>query len=198
MIAQYNRAQFIKACFAALGGVFCFGLAYLFFRYTPIFVMGSFGYPLSPLAANLVTLAALIALWFSGYRVWSKRGGLQSYHESAFYHDLGSDTAGAFMVDHYAHRVTASAHVLTQLFLAGPLLLLKAWTLFSSQISHSPELEQRLGDCLAVLRSANKWQSLTDYPNMKTEILHLAQMGLIDFSAHKGTPRIKAERTHGA
>lgn len=198
MIAQYNRVQFIKACFAVLGGVFCFGLAYLFFRYTPSFVMGSFGYPLSPLTANLVTFAALIALWFSGYRVWSQRGGLQSYHESAFYHDFGTESAGAIVVDHYAHQVTASAHVLSQLFLAGPFLLLKAWTLLNSQIGYSPEREQRLGDCLSVLRLANKWQSLTDYPNMKTEILHLAQMGLIDFSAHKGMPRIKAEKIHGA
>lgn len=198
MIGQYNLAQCFKACFAVVGGLLCFGLAYFFFRYMPAFVMGSFGYPLSTQIANLAAFAALIALWFSGYRVWSQRGGLQSYHESAFYHDLGTETASALVVDHYAHQVTASAHVLTQLFLAGPLLLLKAWTLFRSQIKQSPELEQRLSDCLAMLRSANKWQSLTDYPNMKTEILHLAQMGVIDFSAHKGIPRIKAERVHGA
>lgn len=53
-------------------------------------------------------------------------------------------------------------------------------------------LEARLLETLAVLRAANKWQPITDYPNHRSEILYLAQIGKIDFSTAKGVPRIKA------
>jgi hypothetical protein len=82
--------------------------------------------------------------------------------------------------------------MLTQLFLSGPLLLLRSLTLVSSRIPESPELSNRLQQALELLRAANKWQSLSDYPSHRTEILYLAQMGLIDFSGHSNPPRIKA------
>jgi hypothetical protein len=97
------------------------------------------------------------------------------------------------VVDFYAHRVTGPAYILSQVFLAGPLLLFRAATLVKSLLPSGGDLEERLGSTLGLIRSANKWQSLNDYPNNKTEILYLAQMGLIDFSAHKGTPRFKAK-----
>jgi hypothetical protein len=125
-------------------------------------------------------------------------GGLQSYHESGFYHDLGEDTAGAVMVDHHFHGITGSAHILSQLFLAGPLLLLRVGTLIASRLPANSRLETRLSDSLAVLRTANKWQAITDYPERTEEILFLARMGLIDFSSAKGVPRIKADRGPGS
>ena len=96
------------------------------------------------------------------------------------------------MTDFYAHRITGPAYLLGQIFMAGPQWLLRAWTLICSRISYSAELESNLEHTLATLRAANKWQGMNEYPNVKTEILYLAQMGLIDFSAHKGTPRFKA------
>ncbi len=192
MIRRYNRSQTIKAIFLIVGGLFCCGLAFLFFRYLPAFLASQFRYTLStPLAVGIGFLG-LAAAWFSGYRTWKARGGLFSYHESGLYHDLDGDTAGAHVVDFYAHRVTGPAYVLGQIFMAGPQFLLKAWTLLRSRITHSPDLESRLEGTLAVLRTANKWQGLNEYPGSRSEILYLAQIGLLDFSAHKGTPRFKA------
>lgn len=194
MIARFNIAQTLLAILCFVGGVVCFYLAYLFFRYMPAFVAWQFGHPLSLRAASIVAGSALLIVALSGYRVWRKRGGFYGYHESALYHDLGEDSAGAVVVDFYTHRITGPAYVLGQVFLAGPLLLLRAGTLMASRVPNSAELEKKLKFVLMSLRSVNKWQSLGEYPLVKTEILYLARMGLIDFSAHKGVPRIKAER----
>ena len=192
MISRYNQIQTIKAALLAVGGLFFCWLAYLFFRYLPAFGAGQLGYRLPNFLPVAFGIAGVAAAWFSGYRTWKARGGLFSYHESGLYHDLGDDSAGAFVTDHYAHRVTGSAYVLGQVFMAGPQWLLRGWTLFHSRIPFSAELELGLENTLAVLRAANKWQGLNEYPNARREILCLAQMGLIDFSDHKGAPRIKA------
>lgn len=175
-----------------MSGLACCFLTFLFFRYLPAFIASLFRAPLSTSVAVGIGFLGLGAAWFSGYRTWKARGGLFSYHESGIYHDLGGETAGAYVVDFYAHQITGPAYVLGQIFMAGPQFLLRAWTLLRSRITHTPELELRLEQTLAVLRAANKWQGLNEYPNAKTEILYLAQMGLLDFSAHKGTPRFKA------
>lgn len=192
MIRRYNRHQILMTVLAVAGGLACYFLAYLFFRYVPAFGARQFGFHVSSGMENAISIGCLIALTFSGWRTWQAGGGLRGYHESALYHDLGDDTAGAFIVDFYAHRVTGPAHVLSQMFLGGPLLLLRSRTLIASLLPHSSRLEAKLVETLALLRRANKWQSIKDYPGLETEILHLAQMGEIDFSAVKGTPRIKA------
>ena len=182
------------AVLCLLGGAVCCVLTWLFFRYVPAFAAWQFGFKWSPGISNSVAAASLAVVFFSGYRTWRAGGGLQGYHESGFYHDLGEDTAGAVVVDQYVHRITGSAHVLSQLFLAGPLLLLRVGTLVASRLPDDSRLESKLADTLVVLRTANKWQSITVYPERTDEILFLARMGLIDFSPAKGVPRIKADR----
>lgn len=191
MIRRYNRLQLLKATALTVGGLVCGALAYLFFRHLPAFVASQFRYALPDSWAVGIGMLGLLASGFSGYKVWQAGGGRFSYHESALHHDFGEATAGAFVVGLYAHRITGPAYVISQLFLTGPLWLLKAWTLLGSRIQESAERESRLEHTLAALRAANKWQGLDAYPDARTEILQLAQMGLIDFSAHKGTPRFK-------
>ena len=194
MIRRYNRRQTLMALLCLLGGVLCCGLTWLFFRYVPAHAAWQVGFNWSPGTSNGVAMFGLAAVFVSGYQIWREGGGLRGYHESGFYHDLGEDTAGAVIVDHYMHRVSGLAHVLSQLFLAGPLLLLRAGTLIASRLPERGRWETRLMDTLAVLRTANKWQAITDYPERTEEILFLARMGLIDFSPAKGVPRIKADR----
>jgi hypothetical protein len=194
MIRRYNRHQTIMAVLCLLGGIVCCFLTWVFFRYVPPFAAWQFGFKWSPAVSNTVATLGVAAVFLSGYRTWRAGGGLQGYHESALYHDLGEDTSGACVVDFYAHRITGPAHVLSQLFLAGPLLLLRVNTLIASRVPDSSRLESSLADTLAVLRDLNKWQAITDHPERTTDILYLARMGLIDFSTAKGVPRIKADR----
>lgn len=122
MIDRYNRTQIARAVFAGIGGLLCCYLAYLFFKHVPAFVASQFGHRLASSTAMVIGLLGLTAVFFSGYRVWQRRGGLYSYHESALYHDFGGGTAGAVVGDFYAHRVTGPAYIISQIFLAGPLL----------------------------------------------------------------------------
>ncbi len=193
MIRKFNRRQKLLAIVSLAGGVVCYFLAYLFFRYGPELAAHQFGYWWSATTSNAVAVLGLIVVSFSGYRIWKSGGGLKGYHESSFYHDLGEENGGAMMVDFYVHRITGPAHFLSQLFLAGPLLILKVATLKESLIPESAILERKLAETLSLLRDANKWQSIMDYPGLADEILYLARMKLIDFSTAKGTPRIKAD-----
>lgn len=197
MISRYNASQTIWAICALLAGMLCYGLAYLFFRYLPPFVASRFGWSLPDSLSIGIAVAALVLISWSGYRNWKRRGGLYSYHESALYHDFGEETAGALAVGEYTHRITGPAYVIGQIFLSGPVSVLKSWTLWKSIIPNDAVLEGRLKVTLEILKSASKWQSIDAYPNHKKEILYLAQMNLIDFSSYHGAPRIKANRNNG-
>ena len=193
MVARYNTFQILAGIGSALGSLIGYGAAWLFFRYMPAFVAHGFEMKLPAPAFDALALLILIVITLSGYRQWKKRGGFYGYHESSLYHDLGEDTAGALVVDFYAHRVTGPAYLLSQLFLAGPLLALRAITHFRNLIPAQTGLDERLGTVLNRLRKLNKWQGLTDHPDSRQEILLLAKMDLIDFSVAKGSPRFKAE-----
>lgn len=193
MIAAYNRSKILRGVFSILGSVVCFALAWLFFRHAFEWLLHSFG--LATGWAPWITGLALAGICASGHATWKRGQGFQSYVESALYHNLpeAADTGGTNAVDFYAHRVTGPAYVLGQIFLGGPLLLLRGITHFQQLLPNEAGLEARLHHTLGILRAANKWQSITEYPpEQHREILMLAQMKRIDFSAHKGTPRFKA------
>lgn len=192
MIDRYNRIQMMKAVLLLPAGAVCCVLAYLFFRHVPALVASSFGLVVAPQVAQGIGLLGLGASWLSGYRMWKARGGLFSYHDSGLYHDLGEETGGAAVAGMYMHRVTGPAYLLGQVFMAGPQCILRALTLLKSRIPWSSQWEARLKRTLEAIRAANRWQGLGDHPGSRTEILHLAQMGLIDFSDYHGTPRFKA------
>ncbi|HEY1049110.1 MAG TPA: hypothetical protein VGE39_05120, partial [Prosthecobacter sp.] len=108
-----------------------------------------------------------------------------------------ADTAGANAVDYHARRVTGPAYVLSQIFLGGPLFLLRGITHLKQRLPDEAGLEAKLHHTLGILRAANKWQSITEHPGHQREIVLLARMKQIDFSAHKGIPRIKASPPDG-
>lgn len=194
MIRRYNRRQTLMAVLCLVGGSVCCLFTWWFFRYVPGYAARQFGFFWSPVTSDLIAIVSLTTVFVTGYRTWRAGGGMQGYHESGLYHDLGEETAGALVVDFYVHRITAPAHALSQLFLAGPLLLLRVNTLIASLVPDDPQLQSSLADTLAVLRKINKWQAITDHPDRISDILYLARMGLIDFSTAKDVPRIKADR----
>lgn len=197
MISEFNRSQIVFGVLSLLGGMVCYALAWLFFRYGAAIVLHAAG--LSTTAAPLVALVVLVGITFSGWRTWQNGQGFQTYAESALYHDLGgaADTAGAHVVDHYMGKVTGPAHVLSQLFLGGPLLLLRGLHRFRRLVPNEDGLDQKLTRLLAVLHAANKWQGLSDYPGQEREVLLLGHMKKIDFSSHKGQARFKAGSSDG-
>jgi hypothetical protein len=197
MISEFNRGQIVFGVLSFLGGLLCYALAWLFFRYGAAIVLHAVGF--STTTAPWVAAVALAGITFSGWRTWQNGQDFQTYAESALYHDLGgaADTAGAHVVDHYMGKVTGPAHVLSQLFLGGPLLLFRGLHRFRRLVPNEDGLDQKLARLLAVLHAANKWQGLSDYPGQEREVLLLAHMKKIDFSAHKGQARFKAGSSDG-
>ena len=197
MITPSSRTQILKAIGLVILGIICYGIAWVFFAYGLAFIFHMLS--LSGTWLSWVAPAAMLAITWSGYRQWQKGDGFKSYVESSLFHDLGDDSGGAVWTDIYAHRVTGPAYMISQVCLGGPLFLLKAWKHLQQRLIAESGLEARLQQVLTTLRVANKWQSIDEYPDQRREILMLAQMKQIDFSAHKGTPRIKASPpSHGA
>ncbi len=197
MIAAYNTSKLIRGVVCVCASLVCFALAWLFFRYSATWILDSFR--VSTSWAPWLAVGALAGVCLSGHATWKRGQGFQSYVESALYHNLpgGADTAGANVVDHYAHRVTGPAYVLGQVFLGGPILLLKGIAHLRQRLPNEAGLETRLHHALGILRAANKWQPITEHPALRREILLLAQMKQIDFSAYKGIPRCKASPPNG-
>lgn len=190
MISAYNRSQIFKAVCLAFAGVICYLIAWVFFEIGLTMIFGGFRLPMA--WVPWLTLTTLLVITASGYRQWLQGGGFKTYVESSLFHDLGDDSGSAVWADHYARQVTGPAYIVSQVCLGGPLFLLKAWKHFQQRLVAEPGLEERLKEVLSILSASNKWQSIDEYPQHRREILMLAQMKQIDFSAHKGIPRIKA------
>lgn len=195
MITTYNRLQIVKASLYFLAAAVCYVLAGVFFHYGLTFVFRNFRG--SSAAIPWLSVAALAGITWSGWRQWQAGLGFKNYAESPFFHNLEYESGGSVMMSHYAHRITGPAHVLSQIFLGGPLMTLRAIKHLRERLPETPGMELRLHEALKTLLSANKWQSITEYPELKEEILMLAQMRKIDSSSHKGPLRIKASPTHG-
>jgi len=192
VILKHNLQQILRGVLCTTGGLLAYGLAYLFFWIVPPMITTSFGYSLSDRTLTWVAVGVLLLISVSGYRVWRLRGGFYGYHESELYHDLGTTSGSGMAMDHLAHRVTGPAYLLSQVFLGGPLLLLRAVAHFRNWIASESGLNERLSQMLANLKRINKWQGLHDHPGREREIILLARMGLIDVSTARGNLRFKA------
>lgn len=77
-------------------------------------------------------------------------------------------------------------------------MLFNAAPRYASLIPLSDDLERRMSDLLEVLRKANKWQCLEEYPGKEEEVRYLARIGAVDFGVPKGEPRFKANARYGS
>ena len=193
MIRRYNRYQITMAVLAILGGLFCSWLGFLFFRYVPSWAIERFEIEVAESSALTIGLVGLLALYSSGYAIWKKGGGLTSPENSVFYLETlaNSETGGAYQVHRSIAPVTGTSYFLSQLFLAGPLMIFNAISRIKNLIPLSDPLETRMKDVLAEIKGADKWQGLEDYPGKMEEIRYLARISAIDFGAAKGVPRFR-------
>lgn len=192
MITAYNRSKLIRATLFLLVSLTSFTLTFFFFCLGAEPALELAGWSTS--WSNWIALAALAGVLWSGLHTWRSKQGLQAYSESSFYHDIGgaSGTTGGHAVDYMARDYTGTAYVLSQIILSGPLFLMRGIQELRMRLPEEAGLELKLTETLHALRQANKWQGMGDYPGREREILLLARMKQIDFSAHSGKPRFKA------
>ncbi|WP_395734586.1 hypothetical protein [Prosthecobacter sp.] len=197
MIAKFNRGQVFGAARGLAGSAFCYALTWVFLHRVASALLGAFN--ISATHATWLSWLMVIVMTFSGWRTWKGGQGFENYAESVFSPDLtGSDERmWSRKMDNPGQELRGTAYVLSQLFLSGPLLLLKNLHRIRTRVPEEAGLEQKLADLLAVLHAANKWQGLADYPGQEREVLLLNLMKKIDFSQHKGNVRFKARNSDG-
>jgi hypothetical protein len=195
MITTYNRLQILKAVLCFLAAAVCYVLADVFFHFSLTFVFHRFRLSYTPVP--WLCKLALIGITWSGWRQWQAGLGFKNYAESPFFQNLEYESGGSLMLHHYAQQVAGPSYMLSQIFLGGPLMILRAIKYLRERLPNPPGIDLRLQHTLHTLQKANRWQSITEYPEFKHEILMLAQMRKIDSSSHKGPLRIKASPPHG-
>jgi hypothetical protein len=94
-------------------------------------------------------------------------------------------------MEHYAQRITGPAYVLSQLFLSGPLQLMKGVSRFRSLIKPDAAFEARLVEMLEALRLKKTWHPATAYAGREKELSALISMDRVEYSPRKGTVHTK-------
>ena len=97
--------------------------------------------------------------------------------------------------------MTGPAYALTQLFLCGPLQLIKCRGCLTNLIEPHAGLAQNLQRLLDSIVSKGKWHSVETYRNYYPELRQLISMELVEFSARKNlvkpvTPPTESASNH--
>ena len=127
----------------------------------------------------------------AGVFQWRRGEGHSSYADSSLNVQLEWVSGGAFMMERYAQRVTAPAHVLTQIFLGGPFQLMKGLSRFRSLLPTDPQFEARLGDLLEKIRERKTWHPVAVHAGSEKELSALILMDAVEYSPRKGTVRTR-------
>ena len=160
MIRNYNTKELLRGCGCVIAGIIGYGCAWLFFRHVTEYILGTRGIKASAGALRISTIGILLLVTISGYRLWKRGGGFQSYHESGLIISSTYPLAARMSRTITRTRVTGPAFVLTQLFLAGPVMTLRGIAHFRNRIPPDASLDHSLHGTLAMLQGLNKWQSL--------------------------------------
>lgn len=197
MIAEFNRRQIVWGAVGLAGSMVCYVLAWVFVQQVATALLGAFN--LSAAHATWLSWLMVIVMTFSGWRTWKSGQGFENYAESVFSPDVirSDERMWARKIDNPGQELRGTAYVLSQIFLGGPLLMLKNLHRIRTRVPAEAGLEQKLAHLLSVLHAANKWQGLADYPGQEREVLLLHLMKKIDFSQHKGNVRFKARAADG-
>ena len=86
-----------------------------------------------------------------------------------------------------ANRLGAWSYILGQIFLAGPLQILRGLEQLRARIPYSARLENELIAFRDELRTTRRWLLVSDFKDREKHIAYLARLKLVDFSPRKGT-----------
>jgi hypothetical protein len=188
MIRKHNAIQVATGIGRLCLGLTAMLLAYLFFAFALYFVGDSFGLRISRVVSRAVSLLVCGVILGVGYGMWRRGENPEDLPLPG--PDIEPVSGGAWAVRNRAQRVTGPAYLLTQVFLAGPLQILKWIGQLRSVIRYSPQYEARLFDLLGAIRAEPRWLPLDSVEEYRREVADLIRMGYLDFSAKEG--KIKA------
>jgi hypothetical protein len=188
VIRRYNTSQIVKGLLRIGLGAVAFWLAFIFFRFAAEIFFERFGvkgYSPAQVAAVCTVLMGASGLW-----QWVKGGERSTFTDSVLYdmnwlaHDLDPFRRSI------ASQVPGLSYALAQVFIAGPLQVLKGVAMLCSLLPVSGDLEARMLRLLEEMRAVSGWQDARKYADHGEELGALIRCGAIEFSATKG--RVKA------
>jgi hypothetical protein len=185
LILSHNARQKRRAILAAIFSVLGTAAAFFFFRFVCAEIAWTVFDSKAKLIPTLCAVAVVLVLYWDGFRRANSNAGLYGFDESQMFLGLDWSNAGAMLVEMELARVTGPAYVLTQLFLCGPLQLIKCKGCVASLIEPHPGLVQNLQHLLDGIVSKGKWHSVETYSNYYPELRQLISMELVEFSARK-------------
>ncbi len=189
MIAAFNRHQTLLAAFNCLLSAIAVVATFVFFLAATAMVMKGFGFKGPPGLPFWVASVCLLFVMVFGIFEFRRGGGHHGYHESDLYPGFDLSTGSGYLANHRVQEVTAPAYILSQIFLAAPMQLMKGIDRIQSRIPETEDLERRLDSLLREVNATPKWHPLLTYANRAEEIGYLIRMEKIQFSPNKGTVR---------
>lgn len=189
MIAAFNRRQALLAALNGFLGVAAAAATFVFFHLATTMISRGFGFDGPPGLALGVAAACLVFVTIFGVFEFRRGGGHCGYHESDLYPGFDLSTGSGHFANYRVQQVTAPAYLLSQVFLAAPMQLMRALERLCSRIPESADLEQRLGSLLREVNATPKWHPLRTYAARSREIAHLIRMDQVQFSPNKGMVR---------
>lgn len=118
--------RYLKLSVFVILGVISYALCYAFFWAASWFILYSLfrGFPRS--YAHLIGASAVLIATLSALSLLRSARKFYGPEDSPLIGTGRHDTAASVLFEHYGNRVTGTAYLLGQLFLAGPFCLIKA------------------------------------------------------------------------
>ena len=187
VIARYNLRQTLLAIASFCLGLCAFTVAWWFFHFASAYTIRALGGHVTPLQQSLIIWACIVLIALAAWLRWRNGGGYHHFHESGMMPTTEPHTGLSLEIHTAANRIGAWAYLLGQIFLAGPLQILRAFDRLRMRIPNSPVLESELCAFRDELRARNRWLPISDFAGRERHVDYLARLGLVDFSPRKGT-----------
>ncbi len=187
MIRRFNRRQRIRAVGSILIGIVAYLLAFAFFYFVANRAASMLPPGLPDCFESAASASILAIITVSG---WIRHRRNEAADLSVAVMWKGDvDMPGAFVAQDRINQVSATAWMLSQLFLAGPQRILQAFDLWRSCLPVGTDLEQRMLLLLRELRSRNQWVPVESFQQHGEALAALIRTGHVEFSSIKGRLR---------
>lgn len=187
MIKKFNREQIIFGCLRGVLSFVLFVFTYTFFSYIASLFTKNFELDIPSEIIVALASACVLGVAISGFFRWKNGQGHFTMAESSIPDNRDTSLLSWHTTQKDLTSNATVTYLLTTLFLAAPIQLLKAYDHFQSRISLDDALEERMLDLLSQLQAINKWQDFNTHPGVERELIFLIKMGKVQYSPTKGT-----------
>jgi len=187
MIKKFNQQQIIFGCLRGLLSLVLFVFTYAFFSFITSFFAVNFGFDVPQKVVVAIASFCVLAVAISGFRRWKNGQGHFTMAEASIPDNTDTNLFSRNIAQQDLTSNATAIYLLTTLFLAAPIQLLKAYDHFQALIPLDDALENRMLNLLSQLQGLNKWQNFNAHAGAERELIFLIKMSKVQYSPTKGT-----------